>query len=98
MRNFTSQAVEKAKENPEDGDVFQDPQMADNPTEASTSDSSLYREFLAERDEILRQKWLKSEEANQDIGLERALVEWASESRTDWKKKFFNKLKNKSTS
>ena len=28
----------------------------------------LYKEFLAEREEILRHKWLESEKAGQDIG------------------------------
>jgi hypothetical protein len=30
--------------------------------------SSLYREFLAEREEILRHKWLESEKVGRDIG------------------------------
>ena len=32
--------------------------------------SSLYREFLAEREEILRHKWLESEKAGIDVGFE----------------------------
>ena len=32
--------------------------------------SSLYREFLAEREEIMRHKWLESEKAGIDIGFE----------------------------
>ena len=38
--------------------------------------SSLYQEFLAERDEILRHKWLESEKTGTDIGFERALLDW----------------------
>ncbi|HSH09749.1 MAG TPA: DUF4032 domain-containing protein, partial [Oceanipulchritudo sp.] len=38
--------------------------------------SSLYKEFLAEREEILRHKWLESEKAGKDIGFERALLDW----------------------
>ena len=34
--------------------------------------SSLYREFQAEREEILRHKWIESEKAVRDIGFERA--------------------------
>jgi len=30
--------------------------------------SSLYREFQAEREEILRHKWIESEKAGRDIG------------------------------
>ena len=34
--------------------------------------SSLYREFQAEREEILKHKWIESEKAGRDIGFERA--------------------------
>jgi hypothetical protein len=33
--------------------------------------SSLYAEFLAERQEILRHKWIESEKAGKDIGFEK---------------------------
>ena len=36
--------------------------------------SSLYREFLAEREEILRHKWLESEQVGIDVGFEEALT------------------------
>ena len=36
--------------------------------------SSLYREFQAEREEILRHKWIESEKAGRDIGFEQALL------------------------
>ena len=32
--------------------------------------SVLYKEFLAEREEILRHKWIESEKAGKDIGFE----------------------------
>ena len=38
--------------------------------------SSLYKEFLAERAEILRHKWIESEKAGFDIGFDRALMDW----------------------
>ena len=38
--------------------------------------SALYKEFLAEREEILRHKWIESEKAGYDIGFERALFDW----------------------
>ena len=47
--------------------------------------SSLYKEFLAERDEILRHKWLESEKAGEDIGFEKALLSWVTGHRTDWR-------------
>jgi len=47
--------------------------------------STLYREFLAERDEILRHKWIESEKQGRDIGFERALVDWMLKHRTPWR-------------
>jgi hypothetical protein len=48
--------------------------------------SSLYREFQAERDEILRHKWLESEKAGRDIGFDRALTDWIVKHRSKWRK------------
>jgi hypothetical protein len=48
--------------------------------------SSLYQEFLAEREEILRHKWLESEKAGQDIGFEKALLDWIRKHRDRWRK------------
>ncbi|MGH8024854.1 MAG: DUF4032 domain-containing protein [Limisphaerales bacterium] len=48
--------------------------------------SSLYREFQAEREEILRHKWIESEKAGHDIGFERALTEWIIKHRSAWRK------------
>jgi len=47
--------------------------------------SSLYREFLAEREEILRHKWIESEKAGRDIGFERALLDWIRKHRDGWR-------------
>ena len=47
--------------------------------------SSLYQEFLAEREEILRHKWLESERLGQDIGFERALLDWIRKHRESWR-------------
>lgn len=47
--------------------------------------SSLYQEFLAEREEILRHKWLESEKAGKDIGFERALLDWIRKHRESWR-------------
>jgi hypothetical protein len=47
--------------------------------------SSLYQEFLAEREEILRHKWLESEKAGRDIGFERALLDWIRRHRDGWR-------------
>lgn len=47
--------------------------------------STLYREFLAEREEILRHKWIESEKAGRDIGFEKALLDWVMRHRTGWR-------------
>jgi hypothetical protein len=48
--------------------------------------SSLYKEFQLERDEILRHKWFESEKAGYDIGFERALADWVVKHRTKWRR------------
>ncbi len=47
--------------------------------------SSLYQEFLAEREEILRHKWLESERLGYDVGFERALLDWIRKHREGWR-------------
>lgn len=47
--------------------------------------SILYKEFLAEREEILRHKWIESEKAGKDIGFERALLDWIVKYRSGWR-------------
>jgi hypothetical protein len=48
--------------------------------------SSLYREFQAEREEILKHKWIESEKAGRDIGFERALTDWILRHRSKWRR------------
>ena len=52
--------------------------------DALLKNSALYRRFLEERDEILRHKWLRSEEEGADIGFENALLEWMMNHRSGW--------------
>ena len=47
--------------------------------------SVLYKEFLAEREEILKHKWIESEKAGHDIGFERALLDWIVKYRSQWR-------------
>lgn len=47
--------------------------------------SSLYAQWLAERDEILRHKWIESEKAGKDIGFEKALLDWTRNHRARWR-------------
>ncbi|MEM9399000.1 MAG: hypothetical protein AAF984_02220 [Verrucomicrobiota bacterium] len=56
-------------------------------SESFFKNSALYKEFLAEREEILRHKWLESEKAGQDIGFERALLDWIVKHRAEWRDK-----------
>jgi hypothetical protein len=56
--------------------------------------SSLYREFQAEREEILKHKWIESEKAGHDIGFERALTDWIMRHRSAWRKARQNSANN----
>lgn len=47
--------------------------------------SKFYNEFLAEREEIMKHKWLESEKAGHDIGFERALLDWVMNYRDKWR-------------
>jgi len=49
--------------------------------------SVLYKEFLAEREEILRHKWIESEKLGHDIGFEKALLDWIVKYRSAWREK-----------
>ena len=62
-----------------------DPRSADS-TEL-VNNSALYKEFLAERHEILCHKWIESEKAGYDIGFERALLDWVLKYRPAWREK-----------
>jgi hypothetical protein len=48
-------------------------------------ESLLYKEFLAEREEILRHKWIESEKVGHDIGFEKALLDWIVKHRSAWR-------------
>ena len=59
---------------------------SDNFTDRSFAKrSTLYQEFLAEREEILRHKWIESEKQGKDIGFERALLDWIRKHRESWR-------------
>ena len=49
--------------------------------------SALYKKFMEERNEILKHKWLESEKAGQDIGFEKALLDWVFNHREKWRSK-----------
>jgi len=49
--------------------------------------SALYKQFLKEREEILKHKWIESEKANRDVGFEWALLDWNFHYRNEWRNK-----------
>jgi hypothetical protein len=57
---------------------------ADDPHDL-VKESLLYKEFLAEREEILRHKWIESEKAGYDVGFEKALLDWIVKHRSAWR-------------
>ena len=65
------------------------PEMVAAQSEQSqfVKESMLYKEFLAEREEILKHKWIESEKAGNDIGFERALYDWIMKHRSNWRDK-----------
>ena len=44
----------------------------------------VYKNFLSEREEILKHKWIESQKYGYDIGFERALIEWNMKHRLNW--------------
>jgi len=60
--------------------------------------SRLYQEFLAEREEIMRHKWIQSEQAGFDVGFEKALLDWLIKHRADWRRKRKAEQQNVTTS
>ena len=63
------------------------PDMSVQPEHQFVKNSVLYKEFLAEREEILKHKWIESEKAGADIGFEKALLDWIVRHRSSWRNK-----------
>lgn len=61
------------------------PPIATRGSKEFVKQSSLYQEFLAEREEILKHKWIESERLGYDIGFERALLDWIRKHRDAWR-------------
>jgi hypothetical protein len=49
------------------------------------TNSLIYREFLEEREEVLKHKWLESEKKGYDIGYSAALIDWILKYRRGWR-------------
>lgn len=69
-----------------EGSTVSDKRDMNGDSKDMVMNSALYREFLAERDEILRHKWIESEKAGYDIGFERALLDWIVKHRSNWRR------------
>ena len=50
------------------------------------SGSTAYREFVADREDLMRHKWLLSEKSGRDVGLETALLDWVDHFRVPMRK------------
>jgi hypothetical protein len=62
-------------------------ESADDAGSHFLKNSVLYKEFLAEREEILKHKWIESEKAGSDIGFEKALLDWIVKHRSSWRER-----------
>jgi hypothetical protein len=48
------------------------------------ANTSLYKEFLAMREEVNKHKWYESEKAGYDIGFAKAVIDWTVKFKTKW--------------
>lgn len=48
--------------------------------------SSVYKYYQRELNEILKHKWIESEKMGKDIGFEKALMDWILKYRDDWRR------------
>jgi hypothetical protein len=46
----------------------------------------IYKDVLAQKQEIERHKWFESEKAGKDIGYDAALINWVMKHKSEWKK------------
>ena len=68
-------------------DVKAEMDSSDDAASHFLKNSVLYKEFLAEREEILKHKWIESEKAGSDIGFEKALLDWIVKHRSNWRER-----------
>jgi len=57
-------------------------------TLSAFKNSEIYQRFLEERNCILENKWYMSEKEGNDVGFERALLNWVTQHRDKWLKTF----------
>jgi len=64
--------------------------------QVNIQDTSFYKEFMAQREEIMKHKWYESERAGKDIGFSQALIDWTIKFKNKWlKEKNLNKQNTK---
>ena len=49
-------------------------------------DLLLYKEAAAQKEEVMRHKWIESEKVGRDIGYDAALIDWVMKHKSKWKK------------
>jgi len=57
-------------------------------------DTSFYKEFMAQREEIMKHKWYESERAGRDIGFGQALIDWTLKFKSKWMKEHHPERQN----
>jgi len=50
----------------------------------NVKETSIYKEFLALKEEVNKHKWYESERAGKDIGWAQAVVDWTIKFKTKW--------------
>lgn len=48
------------------------------------SETSLYREYIALKEEVSKHKWYESERAGYDVGFQKALIDWTMKFKSSW--------------
>jgi hypothetical protein len=52
----------------------------------NVKESSIYKEYLALREEVNKHKWYESERAGKDVGWAQALINWTFKFKSKWVK------------
>ena len=50
----------------------------------NVTESSIYKEYLALREEVNKHKWYESERAGKDVGWAQALIDWTMKFKSKW--------------
>ena len=50
----------------------------------NVNNTLIYKEFIAQREEVMKHKWYESERAGHDIGFAQALIDWTVKFKSTW--------------